>query len=263
MTLARRLAQVEAALTPTQLVLRWLDEAHRYGSLEAYVDSILDADPADFPLNRLAREATGGGERRWARREPPEAVRTALRQTVLRFELVLRINVRTHELLEREVLVQAVITGHGALLAAEPESARRDPGHRERLATSRDLALRRVVELHAAAQARAGAEARYLDGHGALFPEALAAWEAQVGESERSAVMAERLAELDGVPPAEFDPKASVAERVQALLADLLEPAKVTALEKLGETDRAGRIATNWVRERVAIRAERGLQGDA
>jgi hypothetical protein len=30
MTLVRRLAALDASLTPTQLVLRWLDEAHAF-----------------------------------------------------------------------------------------------------------------------------------------------------------------------------------------------------------------------------------------
>ena len=96
MTLARRVAALEAALTPTQLVLRWLAEAHSHGSLVAYVQSILDDKPEDFPLNRLCREATAGaktGPGRRAREQTDAAVRTALQQTVFRFELVMRINV--------------------------------------------------------------------------------------------------------------------------------------------------------------------------
>ncbi len=47
--------------------------------------------------------------------------------------------------------------------------------------------------------------------------------------------MAVRLAELDGVPPAvPRDPEA-LSQRTAELVADLVEPAKATALEKLGE----------------------------
>jgi hypothetical protein len=63
--------------------------------------------------------------------------------------------------------------------------------------------------------------------------------------------MADRLAELDGVG-SDLDDGPAVAARVPALLADLVEPAKVTALEKLGEGERAIRIATGWVRSRTA-----------
>lgn len=52
MTIARRLAVVETSLTPTQLVLRWLDEAHQFGSFEAHAASILDTPLEDLPLNR-------------------------------------------------------------------------------------------------------------------------------------------------------------------------------------------------------------------
>jgi hypothetical protein len=41
-TLVRRLGAVEQSLTPTQRVLAWLDEAHAFGTLSAYVDFLLD-----------------------------------------------------------------------------------------------------------------------------------------------------------------------------------------------------------------------------
>jgi hypothetical protein len=255
-TLARRLEKLEASLTPTQLVLRWLGEAHAHGSLVAYVTSILDDPPEAFPLNRLAREAAAAaraGPGRRVREQTDAAVRTALQQTVFRFELAVRINVFTHELLDREALVQAVITGHLALLASEPAKPRvAEPFHRERVGVARDLALRRVIELHAAQEARLLAEARYLDGHSALFPDGLQAWDTQVHETERLAVMADRLAELDGLGPIDLDDEAAVGARVPEILADLVEPAKATAFEKLGEGERAIRIATGWLRGQVA-----------
>ncbi len=85
-----------------------------------------------------------------------------------------------------------------------------------------------------------------------LFPKVLRTWAEQVHEGERLAVMADRLAELDGAAPPELDIQDAVEARVPALLADLVEPAKATALEKLGEGDRAFRIATSWLRSRTA-----------
>ncbi len=191
------------------------------------------------------------------REQTDAADRTALEQTVFRFELVLRINITTHELLDREVLVGAVIAGHFGLLAGEPAKERAEPSHAERLAASRDLALQRVIELHAAQEARSLAEARYLDGHPALFPDGIEAWAARVHDTERAAVMAERLAELDGIEPRELDFEEAVAARVPAVLADLVELAKVTALEKLGQGERAMRIATGWLRTRAEPSIER------
>lgn len=255
MTLTRRVAALEAGLTPTQLVLRWLDEAHQHGSLTAYVDAILDDDPEEFPLNRLCREAVAGAKaetRGRAREQTDAAVRTALQQTAFRFELVLRVNISTHELIDKQVLVDAVLCGHFALLASEhPPLAAAGPGLAGQLGSSRDLALRRVIELHAAQEARCLVESRYLDGHPALFPDGLRQWDEQVTATERLAVMADRLAELDGAAPPELDLQNATAARVPAVLADLVEPAKVTALEKLGAGDRAIRIATGWVRARA------------
>jgi hypothetical protein len=257
MTLTRRLATLETALTPTQLVLRWLDEAHAFGDLESYVRSQLAEPSSEGPLDRLAREAAKGA-RASLRGKRPEivdaAVRSALRETVFRFDLVLRILVTTHELLEREGLIEAALSAHIALLTTEGRTERRrDATYLERFATRRDLLLFRVAELRAAQEARAVIEARYLAGHTALFPDAVKAWDAQLTSTETLAEVACRLAELDGVPPAELpDPEADSA-RVTELVADLVEPAKTTALEKLGEGGHALGIAVAWLRPKFAL----------
>jgi hypothetical protein len=62
MTLERRVTKLETSLSPTQLVLRWLAEAHAYGDIQAYVASLLDNDLPMAPLDRLAREAVQGRE---------------------------------------------------------------------------------------------------------------------------------------------------------------------------------------------------------
>jgi hypothetical protein len=118
-TAEHRLRAVETSLSPTQLVLRWLDEAHAFGDLESYVRSQLAEPSAEGPLDRLAREAATGA-RASLRGKRPEiidaAIRSALRETVFRFDLVMRILVTTHELLEREGLIEAVLSAHLALL---------------------------------------------------------------------------------------------------------------------------------------------------
>jgi hypothetical protein len=64
-----------------------------------------------------------------------------------------------------------------------------------------------------------------------------------------------RLAELDGVVPAEPGSPDAVSSRVTELVADLVEPAKTTALEKLGEGERAQGIATGWLRPKLDLSA--------
>jgi hypothetical protein len=257
MTLVRRLAALETSLTPTQLVLRWLDETHAFGDLESYVRAQLAEPSGEGPLDRLAREAASG-VRVSLRGKRPEvvgaAVRTALRETVFRFDLVMRILVTTHDLLEREGLIEAALSAHLALLTSEGRAERRrDTTYLEHFATLRGLLLLRVAELRAAQEARATVEARYLAGHTALFPDAVEAWDAQLRSTDAIADLACRLAELDGVPPAEPpDPEAASA-RVTELVADLVEPAKTTALEKLGEGEQAQRIAIGWLRPKLQV----------
>ncbi len=255
MTLARRLATVEAALSPTELVVRWLDEAHAYGDLVTHARALLEAESKETPLDRLAREAAAGA-RASAKGKRSEvvndAVRTAVRETVFRFDLLLRILVVSHELLDREVLVDAALAAQLALLTSLEERDRAEErAYLRRVEILRDLALARVEHLRLAEQARVQVEARYLGGHPALFPAALAAWEEQLRSTATIAAMAIQLAELDGVPPPEPEAADAAATRVTELVADLVEPAKATALEKVGEGERALGVATGWVRAKL------------
>ncbi len=122
----------------------------------------------------------------------------------------------------------------------------------ERFTTLRGLILLRLSELRAAQEARLAVEERYLAGHPALFPDDVAAWAAQLRSTETLAGLALGLAEHDGLPPAVMADPDSEAARVSALIADLVEPAKVTALEQLGEGQRALGIAAGWVRAKLS-----------
>jgi hypothetical protein len=96
-------------------------------------------------------------------------------------------------------------------------------------------------------------ENRYLDGHAALFPEVAAAWDEQVRSTKSIADMAVRLAEIDGVQPAMAPDPETLSQGTPELAADLVEPAKAAALEKLGEGERALSIANGWLRTKVAV----------
>jgi hypothetical protein len=260
MTLERRVAKIEEALSPTQLVLRWLAEAHAYGDIPAYAASLLAKDPPVAPLHRLAREAVQGARvsMRGKRSELVEAaVRAALRETVFRFELVMRINVVAHELLDREELIAALFASQLALLLSGGAGKRRpDDSHRRRPELCRRLSLLRVDELLASREARTVVEARYLDGHAALFPELLARFEGQLRTSQEVAASAVRAADLDGVESAPPEDPVAFNARAGELVADLVEPAKAEALDKLGEGRRAFDIAAGWVRTKVNAAAD-------
>jgi hypothetical protein len=254
MTLSRRVGKLEEALSPTQLVLRWMAEAHAFGDIESYVASLLAQDPPVAPLDRLAREAAHGA-RTAMRGKRPElvepAIRTALRETVFRFELVMRINVTTQELLDREALIDVALSAHVALVTPEET---RDERCLERFARLRDLLAFRVGELHAAREARGVVEGRYLDGHGALFLTAAQAWDEQVRSTQIIADMAVRLADLDGIPTAAAPDPVAISRRAAELVADLVEPAKSDALDKLWEGRLALDIANGWLRTKLASR---------
>jgi len=259
MTLKRRLDAVETSLSPTQLVLRWLAEAHAFGDVEPYVASLLSQDHPVAPLDRLAREAVYGA-RTAMRGKRPElvnaAVRSALRETVFRFELVMKINVSVRELIDREALLGAALSAQVALLVSQDaESRRADPTYAERFATRRDLLAFRLGELRAAHEARSIVEKRYLDGHAALFPTLAAAWDDQVRDTEALADAAVHLAAFVGVPAAMTPEPEALSARTTELVADLVEPAKAEALEKCGEGQRALDIANAWVRTKLASRA--------
>jgi hypothetical protein len=256
MTAARRLAAIEAALTPTELVVRWLTEAHGCGGLEAYVRSLIDDPSVVPPADELARAAADGARKRLRGKrgeEVAKAVDTAVRETVFRFHLVLRIDTVSHELFDRQLLLDGAFSAQLALLAQEgQDKRRRDASYLERLAELRDLIVGRLDELEAAGAARLRVEERYLAGHPALFPDDVTAWDERLKSSQRIGQLAVALAEKDGLPlPAPPDPDA-VAARVDQLVADLVEPARVTALEQLGDGRRAFGIATSWVRGKLA-----------
>ncbi len=251
MTLERRLDKLEDSLSPTGLVLLWLVEAHAYGSLEAYVRSLLELDQLEMPLDRLAREAieTARAANRGKRPEVVEAaIRSALREVVFRYVLLLRINAVAHDLLDREGLIDAALEARVAL-AAYPEKGERRDG--ELIGRLRDLLLARVQELGAVGQARTSVEARYLEGHPALFPEVAAAWDEQLQRTASIADMAVRLAKQAGVPVAAASDPDALPRRVAELVADLVEPAKAEALEMLGEGRQALGIASGWVRAKL------------
>jgi hypothetical protein len=183
------------------------------------------------------------------------AVRSALRETVFRFELVIKVNVATHELLDREELIDAALSAQVAHVIGVEKRKLREPDWLGRL---RDALLSRLSELGAATEARTLVEERYLDDHSALFPDVARAWEEQVRSTQIIADMAARLAETDGVPAAVTPDPEAISQRTAELVADLVERAKSEALDKLGEGRQALDIAAGWVRTKLSPKAAGG-----
>jgi hypothetical protein len=253
MTTDRRLAKVEAALTPTELVLRWLAEAHAHDTFDAYTRALLDADPDEMPMDRLVREAEASA-RAQTRGRPREDVQRAIRracvETLFRAQLVLQITVRTQELLDREILVHAAL---GAYLAAAANPPRKPPkgGPPANPVQLRDVCIARVNELHAFEEARAQVERSHLDGATALFPAAVREWDEQRKRTETLGVLAIHMCELDGTEFSPADDLEAFDARVTQIAADFVEPARSKAYNELGDGRRAMSIAFDWLRPKT------------
>jgi hypothetical protein len=79
MSAKRRLAKVAATLTPTELIVGWLEEAHAFPDLATYVRALLAEAPSQQPGDRLAHAAVDGAiaAARSKRPEPWTPRRTA------------------------------------------------------------------------------------------------------------------------------------------------------------------------------------------
>jgi hypothetical protein len=248
------LTAIEAALTPTELVLRWLAEVHAYDSFDAYTRALLETDPDNLPMDRLAREAEECARAR-SRGRPREDVQAAVRKavvgTLFRAQLVLQISVRTQEFLNREVLIHAAFSAYIAM-AVNPPRRRPRSGPVVGPTELRDACIARVNEMHAFEEARARVERTHLAGATALAPAAVREWDEQRTRTERLGLLAIRMAELDGIDGLPPDDVEANDARVAQFVADHVEPARSKAYHEVGDGRRALSIAVGWLRPRVA-----------
>jgi hypothetical protein len=195
---------------------------------------------------RRTRPSTSAGYP--ARRLRPRSTARSSRRSS-GFQLVLRINVIAQEVFDREALIQSVLSAYLGLALTAVESPQ-EPAMVS-VPTIRDLLFVRVAELHALQTAREQVEARYLQSAQALFPAGLRAWDGQRHASEREAVIADRLAELDGCEPAPPDDPGATDARVAQLVADHVDPARSNAYDQVGDGRRALSVAVRWLRPKL------------
>lgn len=176
MTAKRRLAQVEASLTPQALVLHWLEEVQAYPSLVDYTRTILDLPVGEQPLNRMgraARDAAKASAKGQSADAADRAARRAEGDVAFLFSLVMELNESTLEDCQVDRLwghlltiwLQALVGGaYGEPGAEQPSQAE--------LATW-ETWFRCVgwmeVGIRVRAEAKKSLEGRYLGGHDSLF----------------------------------------------------------------------------------------------
>jgi len=272
MTAERRLAKLEAALSPKAATLLWLAEAQEFGSLPAYVALLIDQPISVAPLERVpeqARAAALESMRGQPREAVQEASRGAVRDGLFLVELVLRLNAVAEETIRMEGLRYAIFFWEMRALTAEAALARRS---RSRAGVSTSSLAEHwqawcegstglLIGIYAAEEARLLLERRYLDGHPALFPEAVEDWARLLEQAERLVGLGDAFRPLMvGTPrlrgaAAGIDLDALRA-RARALAATLvgrlLTDARAATLDILGDTDAATALAARQLRSNAA-----------
>jgi len=275
-TAERRLAKLEGALSPKAATLLWLEEAHEFGSLRAYVAWLIDQPVSAAPLERVPEQARAGALEAM-RGQPREAVREAahqaVRDAVFLVELVLKLNVAAEDTIRIAGLRYASLFWEMRAIGAEAQletaalGRRTRGGHASPWATWRAAVASLVGDLYAAEGARVHLERRYVEGTLTLFPDLAAGW-----LRRREAV--ERLAGLGDVVPLttarvegarhhrglssrrpEIDLRrlrAAALDRAPEEASSLVAAARSAALDALGDTDGASTIAERRLRATAA-----------
>jgi hypothetical protein len=267
MTAERRLARLEGALSPKAATLLWLEDAHKFGSLPAYVDWLIDQPISAAPLERVpeqARAAAIEALRGQPREVVREASRQAVRDAIFGVELVLRLNSVAEETIRIEGLRYSVFFWEMRAISAEAELARRNRSRANRSASSlverwqewcaATVAL--LTRIYAAEEARLLLEHRYLDGHPALFPDATADWERLRERAEGLAGLGDALRPLiagtrrrRSAPGLSLDVLRSGARlQTPAVAARLVDEARAATLDVLGDIEGATAIVARRIR---------------
>jgi len=108
----RRLGKLEGSLSPKEAVLHWLTEAHAFGSLPNYVNSLIDQPEAMQPfiaLPKRVEQAVWDSMRRQRPAFIKEVMREATGDTVFLLRLVIGLNVHLEETLRIEGLRLAAL----------------------------------------------------------------------------------------------------------------------------------------------------------
>lgn len=169
----RRLDKLEGSLSPKEAVKHWLGEAHAYGSLPAYAESLIDQPESKQPFVSLPRrvaDAVWTSMRREPRAAVEKASREAVADTVFLVGLVLGLNAHLEQVLRVESLRHASLYWWSRAL--DPERR----GKTERPPAWLASAAMLVVTVMGSEAALRAAETRYLDGHDCLFPDLGAEW---------------------------------------------------------------------------------------
>lgn len=179
MVLARRVAKLEDGSDPQAAVLRWLTEAHAYGTLEAYTDSWTSLPVSERPLARITQQIEDATQQRLRgqRIDLKRATDRAVHAAVLRVQLVVQLNIEADDSFRVDGMICVAhhyrmreLAFRGLLSEQQPAEAQG-----ETLGAHSAAWIEQVVSLHgrlgAKRAARERLEERFFAGTDSLFPE--------------------------------------------------------------------------------------------
>ena len=129
MTLKRRVEALEASLSPPAWSCAgWGRRTPSAISSPMWPRYWPSPRPGCTPRSSGSGSGTRGPDSHagQAARAGDAAVRSALRETIFRFELVMRINVTVHDLVDREALIDAALSAQVALVTSEQKREPKD-----------------------------------------------------------------------------------------------------------------------------------------
>jgi hypothetical protein len=219
--LARRVGKLEDGLDPEAAVLRWLTEAHEYGTLEAYTEAWLDAPSSERPVPRIAQQVEDATRERLRRQKrfDERAIDRTVHAAVLRVQLVVQLNLAAMDSIRVDGMIAVSHHYRVRELAFREALAEHDPERAQEASLEadtdawmdsvHDLATR--LDVKRAAKERL--EGRFLAGRDSLFPETAALLDGLAEMVEGHLALAgedDRTAGLD---------ESSVDARAESLLA--------------------------------------------
>ncbi len=267
MTAERRLAKLEGALSPKAATLLWLEEAHGFPTLQAYVAWLVDQPASAAPLFRVPQAAEAGA-RATERGQKHDAVersaREAVRQAMFLVDLVIRLNTAAEEAIRLLGFRYAALywemratTVETQLDVAGPSRSTRG-GRPARQAAWRRAVASLIGDVYVADEARVHLERRYLDGAATIFLDHAADWQRLREHAEQLAglgnVVAVTAAKVHGArrrpgassrrPAIDLGQlRAAALDRAPEVAASLVVVARAAALDALGDIDGAAAIA--------------------
>jgi len=177
-TSAKRLNQVEAALTPKQQVLRWLEEARRAGSVGAYCRRMFRGPLSEWPGDKLT-EAAAEAVRKRLKKQRPEVIWNASRDAVRDVAFLLSLVGEMNRTVAQKVTEFKWVAAHCArglqlaMIRAEAATAKAADLSRQgpTLLDVRAEILALAAEVSMVRYATALIRRRYFDHKPVLFPD--------------------------------------------------------------------------------------------